>query len=67
MTVIIISIVVAWVLFSALLVTTVCMSSSRISRMEEPLRESRRRRARPRKAMPQVQPSTISAAAETLG
>ena len=67
MTVIIIAVVVAWVLFSALLVTAACMSSSRISRMEEPLRESRRKRVRPRKAMPQVQPSTVPAAAETLG
>ena len=35
MTVIIISIVAAWILFSALLVTILCMNSSRISRQEE--------------------------------
>jgi hypothetical protein len=60
-------VVAAWVLFSALLVTTACMSSSRISHMEEPLKESRRRRVRQRKAVPQVQSSTIPATAETLG
>ena len=32
MTVIIISIIAAWILFSALLVTVICMNSSRLSR-----------------------------------
>jgi hypothetical protein len=35
MTVLIISIVVFWILFSTLLVTIACMGSSQISRMEE--------------------------------
>ena len=35
MTVIIISIVAAWILFSALLVTCLCIRNSQISRMEE--------------------------------
>ena len=35
MTTIIISIVVAWILFSALLVTIICMNSSRLSRLDE--------------------------------
>ena len=38
MTVIIISIVAAWILLSALLVTILCMNSSRISR-EEPFKD----------------------------
>jgi len=36
MTVIIISIVAAWILFSALLVTMICMNSSRLSRVDQP-------------------------------
>jgi len=36
MTVIIISIVAAWILFSALLVTIICMNSSRLNRIDEP-------------------------------
>ncbi len=39
MTVIIISIVVAWIIFSALLVTIICMNSSRLSRIEEPFKD----------------------------
>ena len=39
MTVIIISIVAAWILFSALLVTIICMNSSRLSRIDEPFKD----------------------------
>ncbi len=39
MTVIIISIVAAWIVFSALLVTVICMNSSRLSRMDEPFKD----------------------------
>ena len=39
MTVVIIVIVATWMVFSAFLVTTACMNSSRISRMEVPARQ----------------------------
>jgi len=39
MTVIIISIVVAWILFSALLVTILCMNSSRLNKVDEPFKD----------------------------
>jgi len=39
MTVIIISIVAAWILFSALLVTIICMNSSRLNRIDEPFKD----------------------------
>jgi len=39
MTVIIISIVAAWILLSVLLVTVICMNSSRLSRMDEPFKD----------------------------
>ena len=39
MTVIIISIVAAWIIFSALLVTIICMNSSRLSRIDEPFKD----------------------------
>ncbi len=39
MTVIIISIVIAWIVFSALLVTIICMNSSRLSRIDEPFKD----------------------------
>ncbi len=39
MTVIIISIVIAGILFSALLVTCICMNSSRLSRLDEPFKD----------------------------
>ncbi len=35
MTVLIISIIAAWIIFSALLVTIICMNASRLSRMDE--------------------------------
>ena len=39
MTVIIISIITAWIVFSALLVTIICMNSSRLSRIDEPFKD----------------------------
>ena len=36
MTVLIISIIAAWIIFSALLVTVLCMNASRLSRLDEP-------------------------------
>ena len=36
---IIISIIAAWILFSALLVVIICMNSSRLSRIEEPFKD----------------------------
>ncbi|MCJ7536115.1 MAG: hypothetical protein WA997_00705 [Anaerolineales bacterium] len=39
MTVIIISIGAAWILFSALLVTIICMNSSRLNRIDEPFKD----------------------------
>lgn len=48
MTVLIISIVLAWILFSTLLVTVACMGSSQISQMEEG-RKPRSSRPRVRK------------------
>jgi hypothetical protein len=40
MTVLIISIVAAWILFSSLLVTIICINSSRLSRIDEPFKDS---------------------------
>jgi hypothetical protein len=39
MTVLIITIVVAWLVFSTLLVTIICMNSSRLSRIDEPFKD----------------------------
>ena len=39
MTVLIITIVVAWILFSAFLVTIICVNSSRLSRIDEPFKD----------------------------
>jgi hypothetical protein len=39
MTVLIISIVAAWILFSTLLVTIICINSSRLSRIDEPFKD----------------------------
>ncbi len=38
MTVLIISIVAAWIIFSTLLVTIICINSSRLSRIDEPFK-----------------------------
>lgn len=40
MTVLIISIVVAWIVFSALLVTIICVNSARLSQIDEPFKDS---------------------------
>jgi hypothetical protein len=39
MTVLIISIVAAWIIFSALLVTIICVNSARLSRIDEPFKD----------------------------
>jgi len=39
MTVLIIPIVAAWIIFSALLVTVICVNSSRLSRIDEPFKD----------------------------
>jgi hypothetical protein len=39
MTVMIVTIVVTWVLFSTLMVTVICMNSSRLSRIDEPFKD----------------------------
>ncbi len=66
MAVLIIGIVVAWMLFSAFLVTMACMSSSRISRIEEPMKRTRAlAKSRRMRTLPQVQPGVVSASAES--
>lgn len=65
MAVVILAIVVAWVIFSAFLVTVVCMNSSRLSQLEE---TPKPRRARPtsraKKMAPQVQAAPLPAGPE---
>jgi hypothetical protein len=39
MTVIILAVIAAWIVFSALLVTVVCINSSRLSRIDEPFKD----------------------------
>ncbi len=39
MTVLIISSVTAWIIFSTLLVTVICVNSSRLSRIDEPFKD----------------------------
>jgi len=39
MAVLIISIVAAWIIFSALLVTIICVNSARLSRIDEPFKD----------------------------
>ena len=43
MTVLIISIVAAWIIFSALLVTIICINSSRFNRKQDPLERYKRK------------------------
>ena len=68
MTVLIVTIVVAWILFSAFLVTVICMNSSRLSRIDEPFKDSdqvyRERRKKQEELSP-TQPSAFTANAET--
>ena len=40
MTILIISIVAAWIIFSAILVTIICINSARFSQMDEPIYRS---------------------------
>jgi hypothetical protein len=40
MTVLIISIVAGWIIFSTLLVTIICINSSRLSQIDEPFKDS---------------------------
>ena len=39
MTVLIIAIVAAWIIFSALLITIICVNSSRLSKIDEPFKD----------------------------
>ena len=39
MTVIVISLIGGWIVFSAILVTIICMNSSRLSRIDEPFKD----------------------------
>ena len=39
MTVLIITIVAAWIIFSALLITIICVNSARLSRIDEPFKD----------------------------
>ncbi len=39
MTVLIISIVTAWIIFSTLLVTIICINASRLNRIDEPFKD----------------------------
>lgn len=39
MTVLIVTMIVAWIVFSAILVTLICMNSSRLSRIDEPFKD----------------------------
>lgn len=42
MVVLIISIVAAWIIFSALLITVICVNSARLSRIDEPFKDPAR-------------------------
>ena len=65
MAVVILAIVVAWVVFSALLVTAVCMNSSRLSQLEEmPKPRRARSTSRARKPAPQIQRAPLPAGPE---
>jgi hypothetical protein len=68
MTVLIVTIVVAWILFSTFLVTIICMNSSRLSRIDEPFKDSAQvslERRRQQEELSPGQPSTFPASAET--
>ena len=68
MTVLIITIVVAWILFSGFMVTLICVNSSRLSRIDEPFKDSAvvaRARRRRIKAERGAQPITVPMSAET--
>jgi hypothetical protein len=65
MTVIIISIVAAWILFSALLVTIICMNSSRLSRIDEPFKDPAELAKERRERREEYAQSTMQIGAET--
>jgi predicted negative regulator of RcsB-dependent stress response len=66
MAVIIIGIVAAWVVFSALLVTVICINSSQLSRIEEPFKaRSAKSRSQARKLAAQLKSSQVQTNAET--
>lgn len=68
MTVMIITIVVAWILFSGFVVTFICVNSSRLSRIDEPFKDPStvaRARRRKVKAARGAQPTTLPLSAET--
>lgn len=68
MTVLIITIIVAWIIFSGLLVTIICMNSSRLSRIDEPFKDPKtvaRARRKKIRAARRAQPTTQALSAET--
>ena len=68
MTVLIISIVVAWILFSGFLVTLICVNSSRLSRIDEPFKDPAvvaRARKKKMKQARRAQPTALPLSAET--
>ena len=65
MTVIIISIVIAWILFSALLVTIICMNSSRLSRIDEPFKDPAELARERREKRDEYAQSAVQMSAET--
>jgi hypothetical protein len=68
MTVLIVTIIVAWIVFSAVMVTLICVNSSRLSRIDEPFKdpvEVARRRRRKQKAAGLTQPTGLPMSAET--
>ena len=68
MTVLIITIVVAWLVFSTWLVTIICMNSSRLSRIDEPFKDPAlvaRARSRKREELADAQVTGLTISAET--
>lgn len=68
MTVLIVAIVVAWILFSTIMVTVICINSSRLSRIDEPFKDPEqvaRARRRLREEFGNSQPTTFPMSAET--
>ena len=68
MTVLIITIVVAWILFSTIVVTAICVNSSRLSRIDEPFKDPAqvaRAHRKKRKEFAGTQASTFPMSAET--
>ncbi len=68
MTVLIITIVVAWLVFSTLMVTIICMNSSRLSRIDEPFKDPAqvaRARREKREELANAQATALPMSAET--